>query len=662
MSCCKTYDPCLDSKLNQIGSYASVARQSAEASSASATQSATSATSAAASATAAAASETNVENIWEDFQDRYMGPFASPPVAPGEGSMYYNTVSNVLFVWNGSAWVSADFNEFTNFTATGTTFARNLVTREADVVNVKDFGAVGDGVADDYISFRNALLASQNKQLYIPSGTYKILIPDGAVAMFIGENTKIIGDGFSSFLNFETTGTSYINALRLNNGVSFEDLKIKFTVKPSQVASLFIWGQSVSYKNNRFTNCELFSSHSILDTSQQTYLFNTPSNAGSAILDFTLENCIIHNWFYTYLKTISSVCTERRWKIIGNYFYDNSEGHWSINSPSGIHDDVLIEGNSFGSTTSSFSGLVAMIGLASATNVKIIGNSFIGVTAGEAIHIEEKSDNFIIQGNNILVGELTDQLVWGDGIRILDNNIGGNPRKAPSRFVISGNTITRIGSKGGVGIAFQFDMHAPNAEYAICTNNIIENFDIGILGDGVDNTIRVTNNLIKSCNNGIRIPGNGNLQFVENTCIDCSNGYLGSGFIGGGHFIDCATPIDADPSGRLETAEWSLQINAITLNASTTTTLIINKAGLRFNGNLTCSLGLGASRTVFLLGVNYDGVTLTSSVLNQYNPSTISFNALSVSGSDIVLTISNSGAQINNAILRIDFNGLHVFA
>ena len=53
MSCRPTYDPCLDGKLNQIGSYASVARQSAESATASATSAAASAAAAAASAEAA---------------------------------------------------------------------------------------------------------------------------------------------------------------------------------------------------------------------------------------------------------------------------------------------------------------------------------------------------------------------------------------------------------------------------------------------------------------------------------------------------------------------------------------------------------------------------------------------------------------------------------
>ena len=151
MSCRTTYDPCLDGKLNQIGSYASVARQSAESATASAAQSS-------ASAASAQSNATLVQNLYDDFSEKYLGSFATPPLPPiTEGALYYNTVSNGLFVWNGTAWISADFNEFTNFTATGTLTARNLVNRMTDFVSPLDFGAVGNGTTDDLAALKLAL-------------------------------------------------------------------------------------------------------------------------------------------------------------------------------------------------------------------------------------------------------------------------------------------------------------------------------------------------------------------------------------------------------------------------------------------------------------------------------------------------------------------------
>jgi hypothetical protein len=60
-------------------------------------------------------------------------------------------------------------------TATGSTTTRTLANRFADVVNVKDFGAVGDGVADDTSAFQSILnIISSSSQIscFIPNGTY----------------------------------------------------------------------------------------------------------------------------------------------------------------------------------------------------------------------------------------------------------------------------------------------------------------------------------------------------------------------------------------------------------------------------------------------------------------------------------------------------------
>ncbi|MGK3945493.1 glycosyl hydrolase family 28-related protein, partial [Streptomyces caeruleatus] len=40
--------------------------------------------------------------------------------------------------------------------------------------NVKDFGAVGDGVADDTAAIQAAITAAQGQPIYVPKGTYVI--------------------------------------------------------------------------------------------------------------------------------------------------------------------------------------------------------------------------------------------------------------------------------------------------------------------------------------------------------------------------------------------------------------------------------------------------------------------------------------------------------
>ena len=96
------------------------ASNSASAASTSATNAASSATSAATSASNAATSETNAASSatsaaasFDSFDDRYLGAKSSAPTLDNDGNalltgaLYFNTLSNTMKVWSGSAWLDA---------------------------------------------------------------------------------------------------------------------------------------------------------------------------------------------------------------------------------------------------------------------------------------------------------------------------------------------------------------------------------------------------------------------------------------------------------------------------------------------------------------------------------------------------------------------------
>jgi hypothetical protein len=64
------------------------------------------------SATAAAASATAAAASYDSFDDRYLGPKSTPPTLDNDGNalvtgaLYWNSVSNEMFAWTGSAWGS----------------------------------------------------------------------------------------------------------------------------------------------------------------------------------------------------------------------------------------------------------------------------------------------------------------------------------------------------------------------------------------------------------------------------------------------------------------------------------------------------------------------------------------------------------------------------
>lgn len=76
----------------------------------------------------------------------------------------------------GQTFTARKFNAgaTANFLAPGTgATTRTLDSKLGDTLSVKDFGAVGDGIADDTLKLQAALDASVGKSLYLPPGTYK---------------------------------------------------------------------------------------------------------------------------------------------------------------------------------------------------------------------------------------------------------------------------------------------------------------------------------------------------------------------------------------------------------------------------------------------------------------------------------------------------------
>ena len=116
----------------------------------------------------------------DGFSQVYLGAKDTAPTTDNNGNplivgaLYFNSTNDTMYVWDGTAWdVATNFNENTPFLSTGSTTARTLANRFADIVNVKDFGADPTGVVDCTAAFQAAAnVAGTGNPIFVPSGNY----------------------------------------------------------------------------------------------------------------------------------------------------------------------------------------------------------------------------------------------------------------------------------------------------------------------------------------------------------------------------------------------------------------------------------------------------------------------------------------------------------
>jgi hypothetical protein len=368
-------------------------------------------------------------------------------------------------------------------------------------VNVKMFGATGDGMTDDRAAILAAALSGA-QSVYFPHGTYLVAASFGFPA-----GVSAYGDGISSLI-YAVGATA--DALLMTIGSNCRIHDIGFKNSDAVNPNVLLQGSSVS--NVAVDNC----------------YFETPAGFAVRFLsgdseNISISNCYFHDVTYGILTDVNAGNKSLKSIAISNNRFDEVNGDAiEINNP-GTHNlgtqfcqHAVIFGNIIRFKTpavedSSSSGFG--IGLAGVLDFSVIGN-VIHNCRQQGIHVEDYSARGVIASNTI-VGSQASPAGTNAGILV-----GG-----ASNFTINSNNIRDI---QGSGIWLLADEISGVSETIVIGNHVKSCTGNGITVNGsvVDPAkIKVANNYVDSCGVGIDSGSSVGQIFINHNFIANSTTY-----------------------------------------------------------------------------------------------------------------------------------------
>ena len=394
--------------------------------------------------------------------------------------------------------------------ATGSTTARSLANRFADVFNVKDFGAVGDGVADDRIAIQaavDAAFAAGGGTVYLPAGTYLLAsFSSSYYTVKPKSNVSVVGSGPATIVKMAN------GLVSATQGYTFLYDHTNFIENITISDFTMDWnGQNNPNQNTPVGNTTRMGGNGgVSNVHIRNVIFKNPSGhhniwiAGSGGGENSITNCIFQNAGRavagnTLITDHSSIYENTNNTIIsGNIFFCTNLND-TVATAIEIHGQNINVTNNIVYGYSKAMNIAASDGLTSCYNIIVSDNNFndvnVGITLWSGLSLSLAG--ILIDSNIIELREIAGQVACG----IQGNGSTMNSSVPASDIQILNNSIKINGS---INLSLQsksIDLWDWSSIYI--ENNILSNFSgeaIYIFAETLAcNKVYILNNDIENC-------------------------------------------------------------------------------------------------------------------------------------------------------------------
>lgn len=305
-------------------------------------------------------------------------------------------------------------------------------------VNVKWFGAKGDGTSDDYTAIARAVVyvGKKSQSLFLPKGVYNLKLK---ASLPLAAGVNMYGEA-GTVLNLDTTTPVYTSfASNTGDNVTISNLEINRVVDRP-----FVFFLVQPFKGLTFRNLKI-NGNRTLYTNSYCHAFQMGVNNTGVSENIKIDNCWIVNASYGLFMTNASTATVKNVTVSNCVFDSNTSTDLEFNSPNGTFSNVNVDNCRFSK------GRLFAVGFANVKNGRVKNCFFEGYDK-EPLHIEDYSEDISIESNSFKSCALKVysyiQIISGSRrVRVSNNTFDASANRSPTNILSA--QAGGVGSTGG---------------------------------------------------------------------------------------------------------------------------------------------------------------------------------------------------------------------